>query len=186
MQPPGDGGPPNTLHRVSQSGRMGRPRRRSAPGRARPRDLRSDAARYPAPGPGCGRYRIGWSPAHAARRRDNAAPIDRAGASFDSGAPRNRAARGQWPCWPSRDVGFHRSTERKAERAEKAECSPNLENPPSPPSLPSLPYTDPYASTGGQLHTRFLSPNALSIRPTVGQTLCSRTARLGYAARSRG
>ena len=29
------------------------------------------------------------------------------------------------------------------------------------------------------MHTRLRSPKALSIRPTVGHTLCSRTAGLG-------
>ena len=49
---------------------------------------------------------------------------------------------------------------------------------PEPPL--SSPYVRPsHILIGGQVHTRLRSPKALSIRPTVGQTLCSRTARDG-------
>ena len=44
---------------------------------------------------------------------------------------------------------------------------------------------DSYASTGGQLHTRFRSPYMLSIRATVGQTFRARSPGAGNAARSR-
>ena len=40
-------------------------------------------------------------------------------------------------------------------------------------------------ASGGQVHTRWRSPYALSMRPTAGQNLCSRTQSTGYAARSR-
>ncbi len=50
---------------------------------------------------------------------------------------------------------------------------------------PSDRQTVAYASTGGHVHTRFRSPNAASIRPMGGHTLCSRVAAVGKPARSR-
>src|SRR5204863_8726889 len=47
------------------------------------------------------------------------------------------------------------------------------------------PYFSAKASTGGHEHIRFLSPYALSMRPTLGQNFAARTNGSGYAACSR-
>jgi len=54
------------------------------------------------------------------------------------------------------------------------------------PSRPgAYPPTSAYSSIGGHAQTRLRSPDALSMRPTAGQNLCSRVHGAGNAACSR-